>query len=156
MSKKKNTPPPRFFRARGFILAIAIFCPFIFTGCKAENILYDNVFKMFLLIIIVCSLPLALFAYFIFSSAKKHKEFIRKAKSIQKNMTFDEVKKIMYINIVSIENDGNRTIVTCEKRQWKGFFFGGTLTRAIKIVFENDLVLYTVSKYLDVPIFPVI
>lgn len=47
------------------------------------------------------------------------------------------------------ENNNKQTILVWEKSQWKGIQNGGTLTRSVKVVFENNKVVSVTTKNLD-------
>lgn len=92
--------------------------------------------KYGILVGIIC---IALLFIFVFFWCSRHKDFINNAKRIEKGMSKDRVLNIMG-EPTSKENYYNKEIIIWEKRQWKGFLHGGTLTRTLKVSFINNYV----------------
>ena len=101
--------------------------------------------KWTLIVGVICFILVFVFVYML---TKKHKDFIHNAKSIKNGMSKDNVIRIMGIPTAE-ERDGNKLILIWEKNQWKGIQNGGTLTRAIKVVFLNNEVISISNKNLD-------
>lgn len=99
--------------------------------------------------IIVGIISLIIVFAIIFSITSKHKNFINNASQIQTGMLMSEVIDLMGENPTTKEINGTQTILIWEKDQWKGIQNGGTLTRAIKVVFENNKVISVTTKNLD-------
>ena len=87
--------------------------------------------------------------FIIFAITGRHKDFISNAKQITNGMTTDEVLSIMGESPTSEERDGDKTIFTWEKSQWKGIQNGGTLVRSVKVVIKNNKVISVATKNLD-------
>ncbi len=64
-------------------------------------------------------------------------------------MTVDEVLEIMGCSATTAEEDDDKMTAIWEKSQWVGIFRGGTVTRAVKVVFVNGLVVSVSNKNLD-------
>jgi outer membrane protein assembly factor BamE (lipoprotein component of BamABCDE complex) len=101
------------------------------------------------LYIMVGVITLAVCFMIVFSILGKHKDFINNATQIKKGMTMGEVVNLMGEVPTTKENNGNQMILIWEKNQWKGIQNGGTLTRAVKVVFEKDKVVSVTTKNLD-------
>lgn len=101
---------------------------------------------MYIVVGILCLFFIFFFVYLI---CKRHIDFIEAAKNIKQGMTYDEVISIMKIPPTSTEHDDDKKILIWEKNQWKGIQHGGTLTRAVKITFKNNIVISIATKNLD-------
>ena len=102
-----------------------------------------------ILAIIITILGISLIFLFIFLWSKRHRDFISNANEISQGMTYDEVLSIMKVSPTSTEEDGDKKIAIWEKNQWKGIQNGGTLTRSVKVVFKDDVVVSISNKNLD-------
>jgi outer membrane protein assembly factor BamE (lipoprotein component of BamABCDE complex) len=78
----------------------------------------------------------------------EHKNFIKNAQLLKEGMTLKEVIDIMGYP-TSKEKDDDKTILIFEKSQWKGIQHGGTVTRAVKVVFKEEKVVSISNKNLD-------
>ncbi len=108
---------------------------------------------MVVAIVLACLLSIGIIVLVIFLQFKHHNNFMKSAMSIKKGMTLTNVSIIMQKPAASIEENGKNTIVIYEKRQWKGIFYGGTVTRSVKVVFENKLVVNVTTTNFAVSIF---
>jgi len=99
--------------------------------------------------IIVGVITLVIVFVIIFSITGRHKDFIENAQQIENGMSISEVVTIMKEEPTTREQSNGQTILIWEKSQWKGIQNGGTLTRAIKVVFKNDKVVSVSTKNLD-------
>lgn len=104
-----------------------------------------------LIVLAWVSVPIIIVGIIVFCVlwSKRHSDFIKKAESIKVGMTGDDVLSIMGCSATTAEEDGDKTIAIWEKSQWKGIQHGGTVTRAIKVVFVNGKVTSVSSKHLD-------
>lgn len=98
--------------------------------------------------LIVGGICLILVFIFVYLWCKRHKNFINNAQNIHNGMSKDEVLSIMG-QPTTEERDGNKLILFWEKNQWKGIQNGGTVTRAVKVVFVNNKVISVSNKNLD-------
>ncbi len=80
--------------------------------------------------------------------SSRHKEFVNSAKEIYSGMSRSEVISIMG-EPTSKEYIGDEEILIWEKSQWKGIQNGGTVTRAVKVVLVDDIVVSVSNKNLD-------
>lgn len=99
--------------------------------------------------IIVGVITLSIVFAVVFSITGKHKNFINNALQIQKGMSMSEVVDLMGEAPTTKENNDRQTILIWEKNQWKGIQNGGTLTRSVKVVLENNKVISVTTKNLD-------
>ena len=98
--------------------------------------------------LIVGGICLVLVFIFVYLLCKRHKNFINNAQNIHNGMSKDEVLSIMG-QPTTEERDGNKLILIWEKNQWKGIQHGGTVTRAVKVIFVNNKVISVSNKNLD-------
>ena len=89
---------------------------------------------MVVAIVLACLLSIGIIVLVIFLQFKHHNNFMKSAMSIKKGMTLTNVSIIM-------------------QRHWKGIFYGGTVTRIVKVVFENKLVVNVTTTNFAVSIF---
>lgn len=142
--KKTSTPPPRFSSVRGLSVVGSILLSCFTAGCNCS---YAP-----LIIPLILVAGLAIFIYFLW--LQRHVIFIERARSIEYGMTLEQVKSIMKAPYSFKEVEGDKFSLVWEKRQWKGFIHGGTITRRIKVVFNKDeIVLYTQTRYFDISVY---
>lgn len=103
--------------------------------------------------VLACILSIGIIFLTVFLQFKRHNNFMKSSLSIKKGMTLTNVSLIMQKPAASTEENGKNTIVIWEKRQWKGMFYGGTVTRNVKVIFENNLVVSVTTTNFAVPIF---
>ena len=100
-----------------------------------------NIFNSFGIVILPAIIVFIIFLVVACIIVKKHENFIDYAEKIVQGMTFEEVESIMKISPTSIEDTNDTRIVIWEKRQWVGIAHGGTLIRAVKVTFKNNIVI---------------
>lgn len=99
--------------------------------------------------VVVGIIALAVVIAFVYFWCKRHDDFIKRAYSIKKGMSVDEVLSVMGCSATTAEEEGDRLIAVWEQSQWKGIQNGGTLTRSVKVVFEDGVAVSIVTKNLD-------